>query len=748
MNRNRQTFRIPSASFETVGVHRGYALKTSPLNGIGYLIRPGANVLVIILLAILLSSCTAARFDKRTPAWAERLAASPPPTAEAVTNTPSTSSEANEGNRPDNDFYEPGTGQFVNSSRSMSDAKVQEGGDIKLNFQNANLLEVIKVILGDMLQASYVVDPQVQGSVSMQTPEALHRDALVPTLELLLRMNGAALITEKGLYKVVPLAKAATDVQAPQLGDSALPLPSGFSVRVMPLKYVAAEEMAQILTPLVSENNQLLRIDSQRNLLILAGSGADMARLIETVRIFDVDRMAGMSVAMFTPDFVDAKTLGAELDKLLSDPKQGLMAGMVRFMVIERLNALMVVTPRREYLAQVRTWIDRLDKESGVAGQRLFVYRVQNGKAAEIADILNQLYREDTNRPPPTQARLPKAKVAPELTKATVGKLPESKAKTPPQPGPSGKTTPLADGSSIRIIADEPNNALLILASAADYRQIHAALKQLDITPMQVLVEVTIAEVTLTDNLQYGVEWFFRNSVGSRTGVGTLDLGSIAGINPLQPGFSYALRGSNDVVKGVLNLLASESNLSVISSPTLLVLNNQEASIQVGDEVPVATRQQQAADVNANIINNIEYRETGIKLNVKPRINSGGLVIMDIEQEASHVPSTNNADPLTPRIQQRKIASTVAVNSGDSIMLGGLIQNNRDRSESGIPGLHTLPGLGALFGTKADKQDRTELLVLITPRAVSNRLTALQITEEFRRNLHNLVSDDNNDTDM
>jgi general secretion pathway protein D len=279
----------------------------------------------------------------------------------------------------------------------------------------------------------------------------------------------------------------------------------------------------------------------------------------------------------------------------------------------------------------------------------------------------------------------------------------------------------------------------VILAKGTEYRQILAALRQLDVSPLQVLVEVTIAEVALTDNLEFGVEWFFNNSVGGgRTGFGTLDLGT-AGLNSVVPGFSYLIQNSGGTTKAVLNTLATESNLSVISSPSLLVLNNEEASIQVGDEVPVTTQQQQSTDADANIINSIEYRETGVLLTVKPRINAGGLVIMEVEQEFSQVPSTNNADPLTPRISQRKVSSTVAVNSGDTIILGGLITEDRDLSESGVPVLHKIPGLGALFGTKADNQARTELIVLITPTAIGNSTAALQVTESFRRRLQKLI---------
>ena len=647
--------------------------------------------------------------------------------------------------RPDNSFYKPGTGKFTASP--IADAKVQSNGDIKLNFQDANVLEVIKVVLNDMLKVTYVVDPRVQGTVSMQTSKALHRDDLIPTLELLLRMNEAALITDDGIYKVVPLATALTGVRAPQLGDSTLPLPSGYSVRVVPLKYVSAEEMALILQPFTTGSNQLVRVDTQRNLLVLAASGTDMDRLLETIHVFDVDRMKGMSVAMFTPDFVDAKTLADELEKLLADPQAGLMAGLVRFIVVERLNGLMVVTPRAEYLAQVRDWVKRLDRDSGNAGRRLFIYRVQNGKATELAEMLSSLFDPDKTEQPPG------GEVAPGMEPVTLGEVeapqPDGSRAQPPSPQPA-RVTKVADASGagltldadsdVRIIADEPNNALLFLASATEYRQILTALQQLDVTPMQVLIEVTIAEVTLTDNLQYGVEWYFNNYVSSSpdlTGVGSLDLGA-SGIGAVIPGFSYAFQGSDGNARAVLNMLAEESNLSIVSSPTLLVLNNQEASIQVGEEVPVATQQQQTTiDPDANIINSIEYRDTGVLLTVKPRINSGGLVIMEVDQETSTAPDV--IDDVTPRIQTRKISSTVAVNSGDTIILGGLIQNNHNRSASGIPVLHKMPLIGNLFGTDEDNQDRKELLVLITPRAISNRDSALQVTEDFRRKMNSLV---------
>jgi general secretion pathway protein D len=716
--------------------------------------------ILALVLSLVLGACGGDRFiDDRPPAWGDSLTTTRTTTAAPDSPAQKTQDGADARSQDDPGFYLPGSGKMMRPPEAriepIADARKQADGDIKLNFQNANLLEVVKVILGDMLGTSYTVDPAVQGLVSMQTTRALHRDDLLPTLELLLRMNNAALITTNDVYRVVPLAKALAEVRVSQLGDSTLSLPPGFSVRVVPLRYVSADEMAQILEPIVTGNNQLLRVDSSRNLLILAGSGSDIERLLETIHMFDVDRMAGMSVALFTPDFVDAETLATDLETLLADPQHGLMPGMVQFTVIERLNGLMVVTPRAEHLARVRQWIRRLDRNTGDASQRLFIYRVQNGKATDLADVLNRLFNVET------RTIEQEASLAPGLTPATIGEpprnvpdattttvansrreiapdAPRKDAKTPTSVTGPGEGFEINRDETVQVIADEPNNALLILARGEQYRQILTALKQLDVSPMQVLIEVTIAQVTLADNLSFGVEWFFRNEFGSTTGVGTLDLGS--GIAGVVPGFSYALSGTD--VRFVLNTLAEETNLSILSSPSLLVLNNQEATINVGEEVPVAVNERQSTVVQPDdtpIVNSIEYRDTGVLLTVKPRVNAGGLVIMEVDQEVSQAPSTSGADRLTPRISKRKINSTVAVNSGDTIILGGLIQEERDLSEEGIPWFHKVPVVGALFGTKTDNQKRTELIVLITPRAISNSTAALQVTEEYRRRLQKLI---------
>jgi len=649
-------------------------------------------------------------------------------------------------------FYQPGTGVFVGQPQPQSPVTIQGGGNITLNFENTNLREVVKVILGDLLNANYSIDPGVQGAVTLQTSEPLSRKDLIPTLELLLRMNGAALVPQIGLYNVVPRDSAMRGMLAPQLGNSGQALPRGYSVRIVPLTYIAAGEMQKILEPFAAAGN-VVRVDTVRNLLILAGGGPELARLLETVRIFDVDWLKGMSIALFTPDFVDAETLSTELQAVFGEGGDSPLAGVIKFVTLERLNALLVITPRPQYLEKVADWVERLDRDSGGVGQRLFVYRVQNGKAADLATVLTEVFQRDAGSavvPPPELApgleALEIAAPPPpgedqESAPAAAQRLLATPAAFRPESLVGGEGVAISSGGEIRIIADEINNALVILATAQQYKQVEAALRRLDVLPQQVLIEATIAEITLKGDLKYGMEWFFTNQLGDKSGQGLLDLGVTGtGIGPVIPGFSYSIIDKAGAVRAVLNALAEDSRLNVISSPSLMVLNNQTAHIDVGDEVPVVTQQQQSTvGTSSPIVNNIEYRNTGVLLSVTPRVNAGGMVVMDIEQEVSQVVSdSTDTTSLTPTISKRSITTSVAVQSGQTVVLGGLIREQKVVSRSGIPGLYNLPIIGPLFGVTIDEQIRTELVVLITPRAVRNPAEAAQVTEEFRNKMESL----------
>ena len=626
-----------------------------------------------------------------------------------------------------------GTGQFVNPAAGRPASRpAAADGDIILNFQAADLQEVAKVILGDLLGQNYVIDPNVSGTVSTDTTHGLAKEDLLPVLDTLLAINQAALIKEPGLYRVVPLTSALKGELRPTPEIPAIG--SGLSIQIIALQFIAVAEMQKILEPILSDG-ALVYADQKRNLLLLAGTPAQHARYRETVRMFDVDWMRGMSVGLYPLTYVEPDDLIKELELALGGEEGKILDGLVRLVPIERLGALLAVSPSMHGLQEIERWVKRLDVAGDQAAPRLFVYRLQNAKAVDVAALLTEIFTDAE-----TPKKRPGVELAPGTRPVTVTSA-SGKDGTPPAPA-LPKTAPsagisVAVGETLRIIADEPYNALLILASPREYESVESAIRKLDVIPLQVLIEATIVEVTLTDSLSYGVEWFFKSHLPeNKKGVGTLDLGD--GLQPLV-GFSYRVMAGPEDVRFILNMLSSESRIDVLSSPSLMVLDNQTATINVGDEIPIPTRSSVSnLDSLAPTVNEIQYRETGVTLTVTPRVNAGGLVTMDVEQEVSNAVVTNSSGLDAPTIQQRTITTSVAVQSGDTIVLGGLIETNKGTRDSGIPYVRKIPLIGKMFGKTSNDDDRKELLVLITPRVVGDGGEARAVTREYRDRLHGL----------
>jgi general secretion pathway protein D len=630
-------------------------------------------------------------------------------------------------------FY--GNGVVVKAS-SAPPVSSDAGGNLTLNFEGADLREVVRTILGDILKENYIVDPRVGGSITLRTANPIPKSAAMHTLEEVLRMNGAVMIREDdGVFRIVPSAVAGKGNTTPQLADTGKPLPGGFSIQIVPLKYIGVVDMAKILEPLAGEPSSV-RVDTVRNLLILSGTQLQLQHMIETVEMFDVDWISGMSVGLFTLQSVDVKTVSSELETLFGDKNLGPLAGAVRIVPIERLNALLVVSPQAKFLDQARTWVERLDRPgAGGGGQRLYVYQVQNGKAENLAALLNDAFSkkgaQSKTTPPPSLA--PGAAPA-EVKSARANAAPEKEM-------PVLESLKIAYGSAsgvgvpqdVRIIADKDNNALLILAAPADYESIESALRKLDIAVRQVLVEVTIAEVTLTDELTYGLEWYFNRGNGKAL----LDTGT-QGIGPLIPGFSYSWLATD--YGAVLNALAKDSKVKIVSSPHITVADNQKAKIQVGDQVPTLSQTQSVEGSAVGIINSVQYTETGVLLTVTPRVNAGGQVTMEINQEVSNATQTTTSSIDSPTIQKRNATSTVTVASGETIILAGLITEQKDNGNQGLPLLSKIPLIGGLFGTQNWKDNRTELIILITPHVLFNAPDAAAITDEYRKRLSGLES--------
>lgn len=664
-----------------------------------------------------------------------------------------------------------GTGQFVrpdaSSPEPASPAQLAAGPDVSLDFVNVDVRDVVRSVLGDVLRLNYVIDPAVQGAITLQTSQPILRRAVLPTLESTLQLNGLAVVERDGVYRVLPIANAAREAR---LGG---PRGTGFASRIVTPQYVAAVDLQRVLEPLLPPGSSV-RADPTRNLLIVTGTEQAVAAVLGNIATFDVDFLRGMSFALLPLRNAQAREVTREVTGLLGT--SGATAGLVRIVPIERLNAVLVTAMQPSQLDRVRVWVARLDRGSESLDRRLFVYRVQNGRASDLASVLGKAMGVSTSssgspaggagRPPNGSPASPGLGDATPFVRASQGaggsagglggsQNPLLGGLTPDQSSPSRTASSQAgDGSDggganpsgsstssgesgIRITADEINNALVITATAQEYSLVESALQRLDIVPLQVLIEATIAEVTLTDQLSYGLQYYLRS--GSFQAL----LGQTAGPNgnspfegfSLLPGVGFALSAASGS-SVVLQLLSQLSTVRVLSSPNLLVLNNQPARLQVGDQVPITTQSAVSTfAAGAPVVNSVEYRDTGVILRVTPRVNASGLVLLDIAQEVSDVAATTTSRLDSPTISQRRLNSSVAVADGQTIALGGLIRDGRSSSKSGIPILQDIPVLGALFGTRSSGTARTELIVLITPRVVRNGDEGRAVTEELQRKL-------------
>ena len=633
---------------------------------------------------------------------------------------------------------ELGTGSFVQSPpRSRVGVTQNAVGEVTLNVADADLREVVRLVLGDTLHVNYVIDPAVSGPVTVQTSRPIPVAKLPAMLDAILRVSGAALVQVGDLFKVVPISQAPINGPMPRIHPAPNAIGPGFGILVVPVQFVSAAELAALLGPFVPPGGSL-QVDPERNLLLLAGTPDELDTLTDLVAMFDVDWLAGMSFALYPLDYARPAALVAELEQIFG-LKDGPVSGVVRFLPIDRLNAVLVMSSQPAYLGRAEAWIQRLDQAGEGDEPEIFVYPVQNGRAADLAEVLGEIFNVQSTAVGPRNLLAPGVEPAtirssladPEPSESQAGAEPFEPLDQP-RLSSAGRRAP-----DVQLVADATTNSLVIRAAPGEYGRIRKALEQLDILPLQVLIEATVAEVTLNKELSYGVELFLRSGDFSAT----LSQRATGAVRGLFPGFSALVAGSD--VTAVLNALETVTDVDVVSSPHLLVLDNQTARIQVGDQVPITVQQATSvSNPDAPIVNSIELRDTGVILSVTPRVNVSGLVVMELEQEVSNVVGSQTrtgSEQATPTISQRQIKSTVAVQSGETIVLGGLIQDNKDRSVSGLPYLAQLPIIGPLFGTFNRHASRTELLVLLTPRVIRDAEEARAVTDELRRRLRSLI---------
>ncbi|WAK02688.1 type II secretion system secretin GspD [Methylobacter sp. YRD-M1] len=652
--------------------------------------------------------------------------------------------------RPAAELY-PGTERFVSRTATQPGRGAARGeGAYSLNFDEADLGEVAKVILSDILGENYVLSPKVAGKVTLQTTQALTKEELLPTLEMLLRMNNAALVKDGRVYHIEPAAEALYSTDFARAGAA------GYQVKVIPIRNVAVQDIAEVIKPLVQEKT-ILQVDGMRNLLVVSGTADELARIMDMVATFDIDVLRGRSFGIFPLVHATPEQVIEELDAVFNKTEKD-ESTFFRFIEIERLNAILAITHQATYLRDIESWILRLDRSTTASGGGVNVYRVQNVDAVELAATLNEIFTGASTKKD-KGAKVAPGKKAAEITNKQ-GQEPPKAAFSKPAGSEGGGVAEVS--KEVRIIADEINNSIVVVATPEEYEKIRSVIVQLDVMPLQVLIDATIVSVNLTDSLKYGIQWFLsHHNVGGEHVItntntsGSNIRGSLAeaqaegtsfrdiAAGAVTGGFGYAFLSDSGDVRAVLNASANDNKLNVISSPSLMVLNNQEASIQVGDEIPLRTSQSSALPTSGQSFDasslvqtsGIQQRKTGVKLKVKPRVNASGLVIMDIEQSVERPQQTTASNIDSPTIQTREITSNVAVHSGETVVLGGLIDENDTYNQDGIPFLYKLPLIGPLFGGTTKEKVKTELVVLITPRVVTSRQDGRLITDEFRRKL-------------
>jgi general secretion pathway protein D len=736
---------------------------------------------------LLLSGCdttapplaAAAAGNDRAPISATPLHA--PPSAGAASGALPLAGASGQASGPP--VIEMGSGRFIGPVPAQGDLPPtvsMTGADVTLDFVGVDVRDVARSVLGGLLHVSYVVDPAVKATVTLQTGQPIPRARVLPILADALQVSGVALVERGGVYQLVPIANAPHD--APLGGLSG----AGYVTRAVTPQYVAVGELQHALEPLLPPGASV-QADADRNVLIVTGTEANVADILRDIATFDVDYLRGMSFALLPLKNAQAREVAKDVTTLLGNG-HGTIAGLVSVSAIDRLNAVLVTSMQPAYLTRVRAWVERLDRSSTGSDQRLYVYRVQNGRAADLAAVLrralglsgageapeggggnNARQQNDTGDTGGSANGGSSGNVLGRAPSVLLDALPGGTAPqaAPAVPAGQGAVLPGAQGqpaagygppseaeeSGIRITADEVNNALVIAASPDEYARIAAALQKLDITPLQVVIDATIAEVTLTNQLQYGLQYYIQSgdfrallsSPPSTTSTTTTTTTSTSTattpgnvISPFQsfsyiPGLNIAITGTSGSAV-ILQALSQLTRVQVLSSPNLLVLNNQSARIQVGDQVPIATQSAVSTlAAGAPQVNSIEYRDTGVILNITPRVNASGLVLLDISEEVSSAGSTTTSSISSPTISQRRIRSSVAVSDGQTIALGGLIQDSRTKGKNGVPFLQDVPVLGWLFGTHNDEVTRTELIALITPHVIRSSDDAAAITQELRQ---------------
>jgi general secretion pathway protein D len=624
------------------------------------------------------------------------------------------------------------------------------GPAVVFNFDNADLYEVIRVI-GEVLRINYIIDPRVKGVVNIHTSGSISSEDAFPIFQSILRLNGATAVKKDDVYEIVPFSdgKKSSLLPSPTREPGKPPSEENYTIQIVSVKYIPVAEVSKIIKPFLSDGADIIE-HPPNNILIIGDVASNVKKSLDIIGLFDIDIFTDLRVRIYPILHSDVNEVAKEMEKIFSSFEVSTKSGRgvgITFTPITRINSLLVVSSIPSIFEKVERWLKELDRIPTEGSKfSVFVYYVQNAKAKDLADVLKEAFTTRKEKKAEFKEK------AVEQPAAQRGAKPSPTTPTPhtPQPAPTeeGGAVPLGE---ISIVVDEANNALVIRAFPRDYKSILETIKKLDIYPKQVLIEVFLAEITLDDSNKFGIEWA-RFITSNPPNAQELILNSPPPTDPFGQALAagtnlrYSIVELGGKVAAAINAAASDNRLKVVSSPHILASNNKEAKIQVGSSQPILTNTYSTGITSTTgvgvVEGTIEYKDIGIILIVTPRISDGGLVTMEISVENSTVATTSLGTlPSIPVFNKRTAKTVLSVMEGQAIVIGGLIQDTKNETKSGIPWLSKIPLLGAVFGYQTYSMGRTELILMMTPHVITDLDQSNAVTREFRKKVEGIKKD-------
>lgn len=583
-------------------------------------------------------------------------------------------------------------------------------------FHDADISQVSAEILGKALGLTYTIDPGVTGKLSFQIDRKLTGPQLLEAFEVVLEDNEVSLVREGDALAVKPRSKAKASATIRTLSDGIHG--AGYQTLAVPLDFAAPTEIAKALQAVTSKD-LVVYTDDKLGLLVLGGDQTELQSAIQTVHLFDQSGFANGKIRFFDLQQAAAQTVASDLNRIIEASQ---IAG-VSVVPLKRLNGLFAVSQSPAALNELGNWIRKLDVPSREKTLSLWVYHPRNLSADTLSTALNGVMGIQTS---PGLAGATTPLPAPAVAAGSSATVPTARASN--LQGSGSATNLSSDDDPVRIGVDKQSNTLLFSASQAHWVQIQRTLNELDRTPSQVLIEASILEVTLSNQLNYGVDW---SVIGAGGRLNVSNINSASGtVAQAIPGFSATFLDKN--IQTAISALSQQTRVEVISAPKIVAIDNHEAKLEVGDSVPITTQSQQSTNsAGSPIVNSVDYKNTGIILTVTPRIGGDGHVMLDISQEVSSVSQTTSSDIDSPTIQERKVTTTLMLSDGGVVALGGLISSNKNIADQGIPLLQNIPFAGNLFKTRTSTIDKTELVVLITAKVIPDQTSANKMTADL-----------------